>query len=307
MIVLVKSIGRALVLLTCILALGCTTSGFKDPGTTTAGSSQRAADFRIIGHRGAMGIAPENTLASFQAALDSGADVIELDVHLSADGKVVVLHDPSLVRLTGKIGYVSELSLNELKQLNVAANFKGDSRYGVQTMPTLQEVYDLVSGKCGVNVEIKLGQDGKRYPGIEQKVVEIIRDNDAIEATIVSSFDFATLLEISALESDLKRTVIISTDYFKSFFLKTQGSGKPAQVVEDLSSYGFKGVAVQKDFLSEELLSLLKEAGFTVSVWVVNDTDEMWQWFDRGIDMITTDRPDLLVQAFRNKGNNQAP
>jgi glycerophosphoryl diester phosphodiesterase len=146
----------------------------------------------IVGHRGAKGIAPENTLVGFQVALELGVDMIELDVHLSKDGELVVIHDPRLERTTDGRGLVSAYTLAELKELDAAARFEGDTSYGVQRIPTLEEVYALVQGRTRINVEIKRTADGERYPGIEGKVVESVRRNDALAYTIISSFDFPT-------------------------------------------------------------------------------------------------------------------
>lgn len=258
--------------------------------------------FEILGHRGAKGIAPENTLASFQVALDVGVDMIELDVHLSKDGELVVIHDPDLARTTGGSGLICDLSLKELKALDAAAKFNGTVTYGTQRIPTLQEVYDLVQRQTRINIEIKTTEDGSRYPGIERNVVEFVWQNEAIAYTIISSFDFPTLQEVQRLEPDLVCYAGISTDYFREMGFKGKGA---SGVVADLVQSGLCQVAVNKQYLSQDLMSLLDQAGFNVCVWVVNDVDEMWKFANMGVDRITTDRPDLLISAYLkvNTGN----
>ena len=259
---------------------------------------------QIVGHRGAKGVAPENTLSSFQAALDAGVDMIELDVHLSKDGELVVIHDPRLERTTDGSGLVSDFTLEELKGLDAAAKFEGDASFGGQRIPTLQEVYDLVRGQVEINVEIKTAEDGSRYPGIEQKVVALARENDALSYTVVSSFDFPTVQEVQDLEPALPCYAIVSTGYFREMGLK----GKRANdVVADLVAHGFSQVAVNKQYLSQDLMSLLAEAGFVVGVWVLNDVDEMWAFAEMGVDRVTTDRPDLLCAAARGTGAGAGP
>jgi glycerophosphoryl diester phosphodiesterase len=270
-----------------------------DSNLSARGSEMKTGNrLEIVGHRGAKGIAPENTLASFQAAVDIGVDMIELDVHLSKDGELVVIHDPNLERTTDGSGFVGDLTLAQLRELDAAAKFDGDASYGVQHIPTLQEVYDLVDEQCRVNIEIKMRADGSRYADIERKVVDFLRENDAISSTVISSFDFPTLQQIQELEPHLECYAIVSTDYFREMGLK----GKRANdVVDDLLVHGFHQVAVNKEFLSQDLTALLDQAGFLVTAWIVNDVDEMWQYANRGIGRITTDRPDLLIPAYRSE------
>lgn len=259
---------------------------------------------QIVGHRGAKGVAPENTLSSFQAALDAGVDMIELDVHLSKDGHLVVIHDPALDRTTDGQGMVGDLTLAELKALNAAAQFPGSHPYGIQRIPTLQEVYDLVGGRVEINVEIKTTAGGSRYPGIEQAVVDTVRRNHALATTVVSSFDFATVQEAHRLEPALACYAIISTDYFWEMGVR---GGRAGDVVSDLTENGFTQVAVNKKYLSADLMSLLDEAGFMVGVWIVDDADELWEFAGMGVDRVTTDRPDLLVPAYRAGTAGTAP
>lgn len=129
----------------------------------------------LVAHRGGAGLAPENTLAAFESGIAQKADLVEMDVHLSKDGQVVVMHDPDLTRTTDGSGNIADKTLAELKQLNDAAKYSGPGSYGRQEIPTLEEVVKLVNGRVGLQVEIKVKADGSRYPGIEQKVVDILR------------------------------------------------------------------------------------------------------------------------------------
>src|SRR5215213_10951386 len=139
---------------------------------------------RVFGHRGAMGHAPENTFASFELALTLGVDAIELDVHLSADDQVVVIHDDDLSRTTDGQGVVRDRTLAELQRLDAGARF--DAQYAGQRIPTLDEVLAWARGRCVLDIEIKGGPDP--YPGIEQRVVDLIRRHVMTEQAIVISF-----------------------------------------------------------------------------------------------------------------------
>jgi glycerophosphoryl diester phosphodiesterase len=250
---------------------------------------------KIVGHRGARGIAPENTLASFQKAIDIGVDAVEFDLHVSKDGKLVVMHDPNIERTTDGTGEIGDFSSEELGRLNAAAKFVGEIAYGVQRIPTLQQVLDLIDGKVGIYLEIKLRSNNTRYPGIEQMMLDVVRKYNVLASTLVSSFDFATLDEVKRLEPTLRTQVNISVGYFESLENK-----EPKAVAADLVKRGFRWIAINKKFLTLEMFSALKDQGLNVHPWAVNDVDEMWQFIDMGVDLITTDRPDLLVPAYRN-------
>ncbi len=107
-----------------------------------------------IAHRGASGTFPENTLSAFRAAIDAGADMCELDVQLTRDGTVVVIHDDTVDRTTDGNGEVAELTLEEIKRLDAGAKFKGGALKD-ERIPTLDEVFALTTGKCGLNIELK--------------------------------------------------------------------------------------------------------------------------------------------------------
>jgi len=144
----------------------------------------------IIGHRGANNIAPENTLKSFQKAIELGADCIEFDVHESKDGKIVVMHDEDIFRTTGQKYHalIKDMTLEDLKELDCGESEK---------ILTFNELIDLTKGKIGLNCEIKA-------EGIAKKIVDIIKEADIIETTIVSSFKHQELFEIQKLEPKIK-------------------------------------------------------------------------------------------------------
>ncbi len=257
-------------------------------------ASAAARRVKITGHRGARGIAPENTLAGFQVALDLGVDMIELDVHLTRDGELVVMHDPHVERTTDGDGAIGSFALAELKCLNAAAKFRGAGHYGVQRVPTLQEVYDLVGGRCTINVEVKPAADGTRYPGIEAKLVEFLRRNDPANRTVISSFNHPTLVRIHELEPRLPRQGIVSHDYFE----KMPAGPVGAQVaVDDFVARGLTWMAVNHVCLTQDLCERMKRAGLTVHAWVIDDLEGLVRFASMGVDRITTDRPDVLMAA----------
>jgi len=251
-------------------------------------------DHRVIkvAHRGGAGLAPENTLAAFKAGLEQGADALELDVHLSSDGELVVIHDPILARTTNATGEVGGKTLAELRKLDASARFFG-LPVGRQLIPTLQEVVDLAKGRASLQIEIKVRSDGSRYSGIESKVVETLRRSGMVDDAVVLSFDFPTLTAVKALEPRLRTCALISRA-----FLSEIGKRGPAAVAAEMVELGVTSVGVERSWLSEPLYRELRSRGLGVGVWTVDDPEQMRKLASMGVDFITSNRPDLLREAL---------
>lgn len=242
-----------------------------------------------VAHRGGAGLAPENTLAAFRKALELQADAVELDLHMSKDGALIVMHDPDLVRTTRRVGEIRLLTLPALRTLNAAANYRGGP-VEPQRIPTLPEVLELVKGRAGVQIEIKQWADQIRYPGIEAKVVEAVRHFDMLADVLVISFDFPTLQAVKALEPRLATCALVSPSYLARFDVRRDAT----PVVHDLVTHGFRCVGVKHTWLTEPFLRALRACDFRVGVWTVNDPLAMRKFVAMGVDFITSDRPDLL-------------
>jgi glycerophosphoryl diester phosphodiesterase len=150
-----------------------------------------------IAHRGASDKSPENTLAAFERALKQGADAIECDVHLSADGEVVVIHDDTVDRTTDGSGEVAAMSLEELRQLD-AGSWK-HSRFSEQRIPTLQEVIELVGDRAHIFVELKGSS-----PGLPWRVVEVLRENGAAERAWLFTAHRPTLEKLRQMAPEMR-------------------------------------------------------------------------------------------------------
>ncbi len=155
----------------------------------------------IIGHRGYPAKFPENTLAAFEAAIQAGADMIELDVMLSRDRKVVVIHDAILDRTTNGKGSVADFTLAELKQLDAGSWF--DAQFAAQQIPDLSGVLDLVNGRAYVNIEIKSNayESGHPTDAVEKQVVDLLREKNLLGTCMISSFDVNILEQIAFMEN----------------------------------------------------------------------------------------------------------
>ncbi len=155
----------------------------------------------LIGHRGYPALCPENTLASFEGAMQAGCDMIELDVTLTKDRKVVVIHDDTLDRTTTGKGPVRGHALAEIKALDAGSWF--DARFAAERVPELWEVMELTAGRCMLNIEIKDSAFEEDFPAdaIEHQVVKLVRKSGAMDRVIISSFDKRILQRIAAMDA----------------------------------------------------------------------------------------------------------
>jgi glycerophosphoryl diester phosphodiesterase len=233
-----------------------------------------------IAHRGASALAPENTMAAFEKAVDLGADVLELDLHLTRDNELVVIHDDSLDRTTDGRGPVHERSLKDLKRLDAGLWF-GQGFVG-QRIPTLAEVLDRFAGKVPLALEIKAGSTF--FPGIEEKVVSVLRRHSAIEYSAVASFDHYALRRVKEVEPALRTAALLV--------------GRPVSISAIAGPGKADAMALEASLVTRTEAEACRAAGLQLVVWVVNEPARMRHFIDLGVDGIITDRPDLLRTAL---------
>jgi glycerophosphoryl diester phosphodiesterase len=242
-----------------------------------------------VAHRGGAGLAPENTLAAFQLALQYQVDAVELDLHMSQDGALVVMHDADLKHATGTAGVISAFTLAELQQFDAAATYRRKHRtMEPQCIPTLQDVLGLVHGRTDVQIEIKLDAKKRRYPDIEAKVVDAVRRYDMIDEAVIISFDFPTLHTITALEPRLATGALISA---------LPGSHRErhaTRAAAALAGQGFRYVGAKYTGMTAAFAQALRAHDLRPGVWTVNDAANMRKFAEMGVAFITSDRPDLL-------------
>jgi glycerophosphoryl diester phosphodiesterase len=264
------------------------------PVTATTVSRQdptsSASRVFVVAHRGGAALAPENTLGAFANALKIGVDMIECDVHLSKDGKLVVMHDPDLSRTTDGRGQISELTLAEIKKLNAAAKF-ADKQWSPQAVPTLGELLDLAKGKAGVQIEIKVGAGNKRYDGIERKVVDAVNARGMTNDVIVISFDFPTIQEIKRIDPRIKTGALSRGDWVMARSVEQIA-------IEIIESTGADYFMPTAGALTEAMVKALHARGTKVGVWTVNAPQDMRRLADWGVDAITSDKPDELKRVL---------
>lgn len=159
-------------------------------------------EFTIIAHRGASAYYPENTLPSFEAAIEMGADMVELDVQLTSDKEVVVFHDEKISRCTDGRGKIADYTLAELKKLDAGSWF--DKEFKNTTIPTLAEVLAFCKGKIAVNIEIKTEAVSEMiFGGIEEKCLKIVEQSGMNGHIVFSSFDPRAIMRLKQLDSNI--------------------------------------------------------------------------------------------------------
>ena len=217
-----------------------------------------------IGHRGAKGYEPENTLISFEKAIEMGADGIELDVHLSLDGHLVVIHDETIDRTTNGKGVVNQLTLAELKSFRINEKFE---------IPTLEEVLDLVDQRCFVNIELKNQDTAEK---VVQLIEHYISDKKWKNSDfIVSSFDWNALQQVRFLNDAIRIGVLTETDL---------------DLAISFARF-MKAEALHPDFqlLANVYAAKIQEKGILVFPWTVNEIDDIQKMKSFKVDGIITD------------------
>jgi glycerophosphoryl diester phosphodiesterase len=242
--------------------------------------SLKHKSFRVIGHRGALGYAPENTLASFQKGLELGADMLELDVHLSRDGELVVIHDPTLDRTTNGTGYIKNYTVKELKQFDASKRFDA---YRGEHIPILQEVFDLMQKRVNFAVDIK--NCPILYPEIEKKLVRLIEKNELVDNVIVISFYYPSLKEIKRLNPDIKTGIT----YVGTLF-------EPWVVAE---AVGADALHPKYEYTMMDVVVEARKRDYLVHPWSINTVPEIEQWINYGVDGVVSDFPDLVTSNIK--------
>jgi glycerophosphoryl diester phosphodiesterase len=222
-----------------------------------------------IAHRGAKGYAPENTLAAFQKAIDMQADGIELDVHLSLDGQLVVIHDDTLERTTNGKGFVKDYTLEQLKAFRIE---------GKEEIPTLAEVFDLVNRKCFINVEL-IGE-GTAEPA--QALIEkyIAQKKWSYDDFIVSSFNWNYLQQLRLANPEIRIGILAQTDIELAFSF--------AKFMEAEAIHPYFHL------LTEENTKKLQLRKLKVYPWTVNEPEDIEKMKLFKVDGIITDFTDRI-------------
>ncbi len=224
-------------------------------------------DILVMGHRGSPKAAPENTLKSFEIAMQAGVDMVEVDVWKSADGHMVCIHDPDVSSTTNGFGMIEELTLAEIKSLNAGEG---------QEVPLLSEVFDLVQGNVGVNIDLKSF-------GIEKPVVDLVIERRMKDSVIISSFFLLTIEVVKELDKDIETGALFQV-------------GMDDHVPHTLH-VGADAIHPPLVDVNKELVGHAHREGLRVNVWDVDDEVDMLQILEWGVNGIITDFPKIGVRV----------
>jgi len=249
---------------------------------------------RIFGHRGASGVAPENTLPSFALAAALGVGYLELDVHATRDGEIVVLHDAQLDRTTDGRGLVRQHTWAEVAALDAGWHFTHDGRtfpYRGQRVrvPRLSEVLSAFPAH-GLNIEIKQGE-----PAIVDAVLDVLRAGQALERTLLAAEHDEIMQAIRVAVGDRVATGMSIGDVM-SFFDRVsrddwQGYVRPGNALQVPPAHG--GIEI----VTPAFVGAAHRVGLEVHVWTINDADEIARLLALGVDGVMSDLPGLIVAA----------
>ena len=252
--------------------------------------------FSVIAHRGASAYVPENTLASYVLAETMDADYIELDIHLTKDHELVVMHDQDISATTEGTGEIGDYTLDELKQLS--ANFryqKNESKSKIESsemyaIPELSEVLSQFGETMSLVIELK---DPDKYPGIEGELVNLLEEYEMIglddnnyPRAVIQSFDKSGLIKISKLNSDIPLIQLYS-------FEENEKATLSEKEIDEILSYA-AGIGVNYESLAIEFIKEMGKNKIPVYAFTVNEVENALKMKAMGVSGIYTDRPDLL-------------
>ena len=240
---------------------------------------------RNYGHRGFSGRYPENTMLAFEKALEAGCEGIELDVHLTRDGELVIVHDETIDRTSDQKGWVKDLTYEELSQADFSYRYRGEVPF--QKIPTLREYFDLVRDRDIVtNIELKTGVC--EYPGIEEKVWALIREYDLADKLVISSFNHHSVMRMKAIAPSLVCGFLSET------WILDAGA-----YVRD---HGVECYHPQFYMLTEAETADLKAHGVRLNTWTVNEEADIRRMIRLGVDGIISNFPDRVADILREEG-----
>ena len=230
----------------------------------------------VIAHRGASAFAPENTMAAFRLAKDLGADGIELDVMLSADEKLVVIHDQSVVRTTNGQGKVNEMGWDELKTLDAGSKF--EARFSEEPLPLLDQVFEELGGQFLINVELK--NYATPHDQLTEKVIGLILKMGLSESVILSSFNARNLLKAKSLQPSIPRGLLTLPGLLGFPYRSWLGN-----------RYHYDALHPYHKDVNARMVSHLHAQGKKVNVWTVDKPEDLLRMRNLGVDMIICNDP----------------
>ncbi|MEM2788651.1 MAG: glycerophosphodiester phosphodiesterase family protein [Candidatus Bathyarchaeia archaeon] len=226
----------------------------------------------VIGHRGAAGLEPENTLRSIRKAIEIGVDRVEIDVRVTKDGRLVVIHDETVDRTTNGHGYVRDMTFEEIRKLDAG---KGEK------VPTLEEALNLTRGKVILQIELKVAE-------ATEPTIELIEENGAEREVVITSFIHSLLKKVRYLNPAI-RTGALFFDVQEDIFERTISACAEA-------------IHIYYRNITPKLVENAHKRGLKVVAWNPDEVGDMKRIISLGVDAIGSNRPDILINLLREMG-----
>jgi glycerophosphoryl diester phosphodiesterase len=260
-------------------------------GLLVVGESRGASPGPLIAaHRGGAGLWPEASRLAFRNALALGVDFLEFDLHLTADGEVVVIHDATLDRTTTARGPVRGVTRAELAAARIRAR---DGSVTDEAVPTFAQVLELAAPTAvQLLPEIKAGPERKRYEEIEEKVLALLRTYGMLPRATVQSFDPGTIHRLRALEPSVRTMLLVSAARVK------HERARPAEAVQWAVDAGATDLGMEHRLIDTGVVVAAQKAKVRLSAWTVNEEADLRRMADLGVDVVMTDYPDLAKRLF---------
>lgn len=238
---------------------------------------------KVFAHRGFSGKYPENTLLAFQKAAEVGADGIEMDVHLSKDGQLMIIHDELLARTTGKEGKVSDYTAQELASINAGKTFA--DAFGKTPIPRFEEYCEFLQSNALIsNVEIKT--DNTYYPRIEEKTLEAIRHYHLEDRVIISSFNWLSVARIKQLEKDIRCGLL-----YGDFTVRNIGALA--------RTFGIEYCHPSITLVDDEMVLECRDQQVGLNVWTVNKPEQIEVLKHWNVAGAISNFPDMCLNVLK--------
>lgn len=238
---------------------------------------------KVMAHRGASTDTPENTMAAFQKAIDDMADYIELDVQLTSDGEVIVMHDSNAYRTTGVDGNIADMTYREIRRLDAGSWYSDE--YKGEKVPSLREVLELTQGKIKLNIELKPADNGTE---LAKQTVALIEKYNMTGDCIITSFSSSALMAVKSFNENIKTGYILSAAYGDFY---------------DMKNIDF--FSVNAAFLSKRTIDAIHNAGKQVYAWTVNNKESIKNLTNKGVDGVITDNPVLARETIYSRDTSE--
>lgn len=243
---------------------------------------------KCIAHRGLSGLYPENTLISFEKALEYNPDCLELDIHLTKDRQIVICHDATLERTTDGTGYICDYTLQELKQFDASYHFR--EKTGGQKIPSLDEYFDLIRGRDIITL-IEFKGSGPAYPGLEELLIEKIRKEDRSSQVVVSGFNHPQMVRFKKMAPEMNAGV--------PYRCTMVNPGKYGREI------GMDYLHPFYETLDQETVDEIHSYGLKINAWgsgnSIDDPQVLQKLIALGVDGIMTNRADIMMEIKKKQ------